>query len=79
MSDCVFCAIVSGEAPATIAWEWPDAIALIPLGPVVDGHVLVIPKQHVADFTEDPSVTARTMLRAAEYSAGRHDSANVIT
>ena len=76
---CVFCAIAAGTAPATIVQEWSDALALVPLGPVVDGHVLIIPRQHVADFAESPDITAATMKRAAEYVAGRHDSANIIT
>lgn len=66
MSDCVFCAIIADRAPATVVREWPDAIAIVPLGPVVDGHVLVIPRQHVADFGVDPDVSALTMRRAAE-------------
>lgn len=48
-----------------MVWEWDDAIAIVPLGPVVDGHTLVIPKRHVDDFTTDPSVSAATMLRAS--------------
>jgi len=78
MTSCVFCAIVAGSAPANIVEEWPDAIALTPLGPVVDGHVLVIPRQHVADLAALPQVTAATMYRAAQFAA-RHDAANVIT
>ncbi len=76
MSTCVFCEIVAGRAPATVIREWPDALAIVPRGPVVDGHVLVIPKQHVADFAEDPDVTAATARRAAELSGG---PANLIT
>ncbi|GAA3381234.1 HIT family protein [Streptomyces sannanensis] len=69
-SGCVFCEIVSGRAPATVVREWGDALAIVPLGPVVEGHTLVIPKQHVADFGEDPEVSAVTMRRAAELAAG---------
>jgi len=65
---CVFCAIVAGEAPATVIREWPDAIAIVPLRPVAPGHVLVIPRTHVADATVDPDVTAVTMRRAAELA-----------
>ncbi|WP_327223055.1 HIT domain-containing protein [Streptomyces platensis] len=68
---CPFCEIVAGRAPATIVREWPDALAIVPFGPVVDGHLLVIPKQHVRDFGENPDVSAASMRRAAELSAGR--------
>lgn len=75
-ADCVFCAIVAGQAPATIVDEWPDAIAIVPHRPVVEGHVLVIPKTHVADFADDPEVTAATMRRVAQIGTV---PANVIT
>lgn len=67
---CVFCDIVAGDAPATIVREWPDAVAFVPRDPVVDGHVLVVPRRHVADATSRPDVTADTMRRAAELAAG---------
>lgn len=75
---CVFCDIITGTGPATIVAEWPDAIAFVPLGPVVAGHTLVVPREHVANAIEKPSVTAATMARAAEYAA-RHDALNLIT
>lgn len=69
MADaCVFCAIVAGDAPATVVRRWSDAIAIVPLGPVVDGHVLVIPTAHVRDALEDPEVTAAVARRAAEIA-----------
>jgi histidine triad (HIT) family protein len=75
---CVFCDIAAGQAPATIVREWDDALAILPLGSVVDGHLLVIPRQHVADFGEDPEVSAATMRRAAELATGDRPM-NVIT
>ncbi|MFE5159166.1 HIT family protein [Streptomyces sp. NPDC056697] len=68
MAPCVFCQIVDNEAPADVVWEWDDAMAIVPLGPVVDGHTLIIPKTHVADFAEEPWVSAATMGRAAELA-----------
>jgi len=65
---CVFCKIVEGQAPATIVQEWDEAIAIVPLDPVADGHTLVIPRTHVDNAVEDPEVTAATMRRAAEYA-----------
>ena len=55
-----------------MVWEWPDAVAFLPLDPVVQeerGHVLVVPRVHVRDFTVDPEVTAATSRRAAELGA----------
>ena len=82
MSTCRFCLIASGDAPATVVKEWDDALVIVPLDPVVDGHLLVIPRAHVADFGVDPDVTAAVMRRAAEF-VGRPDHAgrpvNLIT
>lgn len=73
---CVFCAIVAGTEPATIVARWIDAIAIRPRRPIVPGHTLVIPRVHVADFAQDPAVTAATFLHAAQL--GR-PPANLIT
>lgn len=48
---CVFCEIIAGRAPATVIRDWPDALAIVPLKPVTDGHTLVMPKIHSTDFT----------------------------
>lgn len=66
---CVFCEIIAGRAPATLVAEWPDAIAIIPLGPVVKGHTLVIPRVHVANHGENPQVTGVVATRFAELCA----------
>lgn len=66
---CPFCDINAGRAPATFVHEWSDTIAIVPLNPVVEGHTLVIPKTHVTDFAEDPTVSAATMRRAADLAA----------
>lgn len=79
MSDCVFCEIVAGRSPADfVAWT-NESVIFRPLGPVVDGHVLVIPRRHVADAAEAPAVTGETMKDAANYAATRHPSFNIIT
>lgn len=70
MASCIFCDIVSGLAPATIVREWDDAIAIVPLNPVVPGHLLVLPKRHVETFFSSPDVSAMTMHRVAEMVHG---------
>lgn len=68
MSDCVFCAIVRGDSPATFVARWPEVVAIRPLRPVVEGHVLVLPTTHVRDAAADPDVTAVTMHAAASLA-----------
>ncbi|MEU4898235.1 HIT family protein [Streptomyces sp. NPDC044780] len=66
---CPFCAIIHDGAPATIVREWADALAIVPRsGGCTNGHLLVIPRGHVADFTTDPVVSATVQLRAAELA-----------
>lgn len=76
---CPFCEINEGRAPATFVHEWSDAFAIVPLNPGVDGHTLVIPKTHVADFVADPIVSAATMRRAAQLAAESDQPMNLIT
>jgi len=44
--DCIFCKIVAGEVPCTKIYEDEVALAFLDIGPISDGHTLVIPKQH---------------------------------
>ena len=52
MKDCIFCKIINGEIPSKKIYEDNDLIVIMDVNPVVDGHLLVIPKEHVTDFTE---------------------------
>lgn len=75
---CPFCAIVAGDAPATVVQEWSAAIAIVPLEPVVDGHVIVIPKVHVPDAAADPFVAGVCAVWAASL-AMEYGDCNLIT
>lgn len=43
-------------------------MAIVPLNPVTEGHVLVIPRWHVVDAVQEPQVTADVMRCAAELA-----------
>jgi histidine triad (HIT) family protein len=79
MDSCVFCEIVAGRAPATVVGEWREAIAIVPLGPVIDGHILVIPRVHVADAATNTAVTAITFGLAAQWAEQQARPFNLIT
>ena len=76
---CVFCDIVEGRAPARFVYTWPETVAFVPLNPVTPGHILVVPRDHVADFAEEPDITANTMARAAEAAEHIGGDMNLIT
>jgi histidine triad (HIT) family protein len=78
VTGCVFCGIVAGTEPAEITHEWGDAIAFVPIDPVIAGHTLVVPRTHVRNAVENQVVTAMTMVRAVELAA-RHDASNILT
>lgn len=68
---CIFCAIVAGRAEQTRVWEGADAIAIRPRpNPKNDGHLLIIPKRHVAHAAEDPALFGRMAAWAAFLAIG---------
>ena len=54
MNDCVFCNIVSGRIPVIRIFEDEIVLAFLDIGPISDGHTLVVPKQHVQKLHECP-------------------------
>jgi histidine triad (HIT) family protein len=82
MGECVFCKIVAGRAPADFVLhpgQHPVVVGFAPLGPVVPGHVLFVPKDHVVDAAEDAYVTALTFRAAAAWATSRGGPFNLIT
>ena len=52
MTDCVFCRIVTGDAPSEIVAQNERALAVMDINPATNGHTLVISKTHAADIWE---------------------------
>lgn len=71
MTDCLFCKIIAKEIPAEIVFEDTSAVAFMDIQPVSKGHVLVVPKNHSADFlsTEDDTI-ARLMPAVKKVGQG---------
>jgi histidine triad (HIT) family protein len=49
VAECLFCAIVAGEIPATTVLETDRVLAFRDINPKAPTHVLVIPKTHYPD------------------------------
>jgi histidine triad (HIT) family protein len=68
-SDCLFCSIVAGDAPASRIHEDEHTLAFMDINPATWGHALVVPKAHAADLLDidpgDLAACAATAQRIA--------------
>jgi len=62
-SDCIFCKIVAGEIPAAKVLEDDSCVAFMDIGPLAEGHVLLIPRTHAVELDDLPAAAAGAMLR----------------
>jgi histidine triad (HIT) family protein len=65
--NCVFCEILYGNQPAQIVYDGIVTLGIVPLNPVTEGHVIFMPRKHVRDASEEPSVAAAVMGDATQY------------
>jgi diadenosine tetraphosphate (Ap4A) HIT family hydrolase len=60
--SCLFCAIITGDAPAIRIHEDDGYLAILDVRPFTRGHTLVLPKRHTADLTDTPPETLAAMV-----------------
>ena len=53
--DCIFCRMAAGQIPVTKIYEDQVVLAFLDIGPISDGHTLVIPKQHFEKLHDCPA------------------------
>lgn len=61
--DCIFCKIAAGDIPCEKILEDDAALAFLDIGPLAEGHVLLIPKAHAATLDEMSADAAGALLR----------------
>jgi len=61
--SCLFCRIASGEVAALRVLEDADCVAFLDHRPLFPGHVLLIPRMHVATLTELPDALLAPLMR----------------
>jgi histidine triad (HIT) family protein len=62
LADCIFCQIAAGGHPAKKVGESTHVLAFRDNNPQAPTHVLLIPKEHVADSVADLGPQHATML-----------------
>ena len=66
-AGCVFCKIVAGQIPAVKVYEDEEVFAFLDIGPLSEGHTLVIPKRHC----ETPDECAPEVLSSVAARVGK--------
>ena len=68
--ECPFCAIARGQLAASVVLRDEHVTAFLDTRPVFKGHVLVVPREHVADLLELPRPMMEPLLSAVQRVAG---------
>ena len=76
MSQCVFCDIIAGRAPAHVVYGDEATLAFMDILPIHEGHTLVVPKTHATDILdiepEQAAAVMRTALKVAHAVKAAH-------
>lgn len=67
MTDCIFCDIVAGRAPASVVYQDELCVAFMDIHPLGRGHVLVIPRQHAVQLTELTELHGSHLFRVSRF------------
>jgi histidine triad (HIT) family protein len=70
-SECIFCSIVAGDAPATRIHEDERTLAFMDINPATWGHALVVPKTHSVDLLDIEPGDLAACTSAAQHIATR--------
>lgn len=70
MEDCIFCKIIKGELPSKTIYEDDKIKVFMNINPSTNGHLLVIPKEHmvtVMDTSNEVISHALDVIREKLY------------
>ncbi|MBN2136968.1 MAG: HIT family protein [Sedimentisphaerales bacterium] len=82
--DCIFCKMAAGQVPVAKVYEDDTVLAFLDIGPISDGHTLVIPRQHFERIDDCPpkllgEVASRLgKIAGAVVAAMKSDGYNVL-
>lgn len=64
--NCIFCKIANNEADSKKIYENDKIVVFMDLNPNTNGHMLVVPKKHITDFTEMDNETIAAINEGAK-------------
>lgn len=58
----LFTKIINGDIPGRFIWKDDDCVSFLTIGPLTDGHVLVVPREEVDKWTDaSPELVSKLM------------------
>lgn len=66
MEDCIFCKIIKGEIPSKKVYEDEKTYVFMDIAKDVDGHMLVIPKEHCVNILDAPKETLHCVMETVQ-------------
>ncbi|KAF9096387.1 Adenosine 5'-monophosphoramidase [Mortierella sp. AD031] len=66
---CLFCRIIKREIPSKVLFETEHSLAFLDIGPLSEGHTVVIPKHHAQFLHELPDAAMADLLPTAKKVA----------
>ena len=68
----LFTRIINGDLPGRFVWKDEDVVAFLSIGPLSDGHTLVVPRAEVDAWTEaEPELVAKLTSVAQKIGAAQ--------
>lgn len=67
MESCIFCEIVAGRAEASVVYDDDSVVAILDHKPATVGHVLLIPRMHIAGLADANDAVGTAIWRAARH------------
>lgn len=62
-ANCIFCKIIAGAIPCLKILQDEHALAFLDIGPLAEGHALLIPTGHFVTLDQMPANEAAALLR----------------
>ena len=69
MDNCIFCKILRNEIPSFTVYEDDKFRAIMDIGPISKGHVILLAKEHTANLLEADDTLLAAALPAAKKVA----------
>lgn len=63
MTNCIFCQIIAGVLPSYRIAENKQAIAFLATARDMDGHILVVPRQHIQSVLDCDNATLAAAMQ----------------